>query len=520
MGILHLCPPFNPHTGMHRKVVIALTGISVTTISGLHFREYPARDCPQSCISKIPLLYKAEVVHVPSSGGSYLPEDVPLTFIPPGRYVVTSPSFAIHSTVKIWFFPDRGGPWTMSVIVQTDKEEYGREDSSVIFTLQVTDDATEELIQVDTIYGTIVLPDTTQKTVDPEEWTWDDDKKWYTYSWGFINDKDVCADPKEGFYQAEFFVKKKYYADVKAFADFGVCYHIGIDLAFDKDPPEYSLGESVIMTVHVTDENGEPLSTDIKSVLTLFDGSIVTDLVWTQINPGTYSATYLPQQEGEYFITVEAVEDIICYLEEASAIFSVKECEEAFINLEISDAVINEPVTFLLTVTDSDGNRLSGARIESELYYLTDYIGTLSWSDKGDGVYQAEYSPSTFGCYKLHGTVIITGDVNCFKGFFEGNFKAEYKKLPDLLILNDDITIEPEPHIGETVTISARVQNVGLADAENFWVLILINDQPEYSVLIEFLAADQSITIEYEWTVMYSGGFVIQVIVDPPEGLV
>ena len=112
---------------------------------------------------------------------------------------------------------------------------------------------------------------------------------------------------------------------------------------------------------------------------------------------------------------MEAVEDVICYLEEASATFSVKECEKAFINLEISDAVINEPVTFLLTVMDSNGNRLSGARIESELYYLTDYIGTLSWSDKGDGAV----------------------DENCFKGFFEGNFRAEYKKLPDLLILNE-----------------------------------------------------------------------------------
>ena len=43
------------------------------------------------------------------------------------------------------------------------------------------------------------------------------------------------------------------------------------------------------MTVHAADENGCPLSADIKSVFLLPDGTIITDLEWTQTDPGTYN---------------------------------------------------------------------------------------------------------------------------------------------------------------------------------------------------------------------------------------
>jgi hypothetical protein len=39
------------------------------------------------------------------------------------------------------------------------------------------------------------------------------------------------------------------------------------------------------------------------------------------------------------------------------------------------------------------------------------------------------------------------------------------------------------------IIISARIQNIEDIDTENFWVLILINDKPEYSVFFGFLAA-------------------------------
>ena len=199
-----------------------------------------------------------------------------------------------------------------------------------------------------------------------EDWSWNEEEEWYEYVWDFANDEGVHADPKEGFYLAEMVVKKKYYKDVRVQSDFGVCYHVGIDLAFDKDPPEYTVLDNVTMTVSITDEEGSPLDLGIDSVLVLPDGNI-ENLLWTQVTTGMYTTVYVPDQEGQHSITVEATGDSMCYLEDITATFTVKACEEAILSLEISPAVINEPVTFILTVTDKSGNNLSGALIESEL---------------------------------------------------------------------------------------------------------------------------------------------------------
>jgi hypothetical protein len=76
----------------------------------LNFRPYPGYDCPQACTEDIPVSYTAEVVYVPPWNPDFKIEDVPLTFIPPGRYVVTSPSFLVGDDT-LWYFPDDGtGP--------------------------------------------------------------------------------------------------------------------------------------------------------------------------------------------------------------------------------------------------------------------------------------------------------------------------------------------------------------------------------------------------------------------------
>jgi len=255
----------------------------------IHFRKYPDEPCVKNCVQGIPVLYMAEVVYVsPYEQPVYTPEEVPLTYIPPGEYIVTSPDFAMYHNIRIWHFTDEGGPKRMHVDFKSDKPKYGRKDATTVLTVQVTDES-GEYIEVDSISGVIILPDTTQKTVNPEDWSWNNNDKLYEYSWNFTNDDGVCADPKEGIYTAEVYVKKKYYEDVQAATSFGVCYHVEIDLTFDKDIPEYSLGESVKMTVHAADENGCPLSADIKSVFLLPDGTIITDLEWTQTDPGTYN---------------------------------------------------------------------------------------------------------------------------------------------------------------------------------------------------------------------------------------
>jgi hypothetical protein len=400
---------------------------------------------------------------------------------------------------------------------KSDKPKYGRKDATAVLTVQVTDES-GAYIKVDSISGVIILPDNTQKTVDPKDWSWNSDL--YEYSWDFTNDEGVCADPKEGTYTAEVYVKKKYYEDVKAVTSFGVCYHVAIDLAFDKNPPDYTIGESVAMTMYIADENGNSLSADIKSVLLLPDSTVITDQEWTQTDPGTYVTSYLPQQEGVYHITIEVTEDIKCYLEEALGTFHVRTCDEALALLTIDDAVFHEPVELVLSVTDGNGNLLPGGDVISFLYLPGGSRIPLSWTDQKDGTYKTVYTPSVFGLHTVCGYVIVPHGSNCSKGFFDGYFNvSETKKLPDLVIRNEDIIITPEPQLKETVTISVTVWNIGTADAEEFYVVILINDKIVYHTFIEVLAAGDSITIECEWTFLHSGGYIIQAIADPPEGL-
>jgi hypothetical protein len=484
----------------------------------MNLREYPDYPCQQSCSEYIPVSYRCEVVYVPFDGGKYLPEDVPVTYIPAGRYVVTSPSFSMHYNMRLWFFFDDGsGPLKMSIHIRTDNQQYSQEDTSVQVVVQVHDDNTKEYLEVDSISGVITLHDSTQKTLVEEDWSWDDEYH-YQYVWDFTNDAGECSTPKEGDYTAEVYVKKKYYRDMRAHTNFYVCYHAEIDLEFNKDTPEYALGEPVGMAVCVTDENNHPVPAGVESVLVLPDGEVVTGLSWTQTEPGIYSASYTPVQEGVHHITVGVQKDSICYLEKASDTFYVKECEKARIDLEITGTTLHEPVICVLTVTDSTGNGLSGGDIESELCIPDDPPSPipLSWKDQGNGRYTAEYTPSLPGHYKISGTVTIFGE-KCFKNSFEGFFTVTEKKLPDLVIRNEFIDVEPDPEIGETCTISVTVQNIGEADAGEFYVLVLIDNKQLGSTLVEGLAAGESIVVRFEWNVKYSGKYTIKAIADAGE---
>jgi hypothetical protein len=144
----------------------------------LHFRQYPDRDCTQHCFDCPPILYTADVIYIRYYGGDYpdiAPEDVHLTYIPPGKYVLTSQNFTLYHNAKIWWFADDGtGPKGMSAHLETDKPVY-EVGEMVHFFLQVTDQDTGEPIQVDSITGEIVLPDETRKTITTDMWAWNED---------------------------------------------------------------------------------------------------------------------------------------------------------------------------------------------------------------------------------------------------------------------------------------------------------------------------------------------------------
>jgi hypothetical protein len=315
-------------------------------------------------------------------------------------------------------------------------------------------------------------------------------------------------------------VKKKYYKDVMVYTDFDVCYHVNMNLEFNRNPPEYELGELVEMTIHVTDETGAPVIAGVESMMILPDGRTIPDLPWTQTNPGTYIVPYVPRQPGNYSITARMTEDSTCYLEDINSVFFVKSCDEALINLEIHNTVLDELTTLVLTITDGDNNPLSGADIASDLYHLDEYVATLVWTDQGGGIYAAEYTPANEGLHTICGTVLVLDEAGCFSNFFQGYFTVEERLLPDLVIRNEDITIYPDPKTHDFVEILVKVWNMGKKDAGEFQVIVLIDGEELDSYSVKGLAAGESITIKFTWYVEHSGAYIISAIVDPWEMVV
>jgi hypothetical protein len=191
----------------------------------LHFRQYPDRDCTQHCFDCPPILYTADVIYIRYYGGEYpdiAPEDVHLTYIPPGKYVLTSQNFTLYFNAKIWWFADDGtGPKGMSAHLETDKPIYEVGEMVHLF-LQVTDQDTGEPIQVDSITGEIVLPDQTRKTITTDMWAWNSAEEQYECTYDLRNDDGENSDPQEGIYLASVTVEKAFYQDAAASCEFEV----------------------------------------------------------------------------------------------------------------------------------------------------------------------------------------------------------------------------------------------------------------------------------------------------------
>ncbi|MBU7043243.1 MAG: hypothetical protein HXS47_06590, partial [Theionarchaea archaeon] len=477
----------------------------------------PTYSCTTHCVENLPISHKAEVIYVPHTGGDYSFEQVPLTFIPKGNYVVTSPSFFMHYNMRLWIFLDDGtGPEKMWATLNTDREKYGREDSSVLLTLQITDEKTGTFMQADSIHSTIFLPDHTEKTVLTEDWSWNEQEQYYEYVWNFQNDAQVMCDPKEGFYAAEAWVKKRYYQDEHVVTGFSVCYHITIDATLDRSPPVYELGDPVEVTVTILDESGETVTGDLSIELIQPAGQPV-EVEWVHTNE-VYTLSFRPTQEGLHSLDISLKDDVKCYLEEAHTHFLVSTCEEALTDITLSEPIVNEVITAELVITDPQGNPLSGVEIESELHTPEGSL-TLSWTEFADGIYSTEFTPTQTGFYQICGHFSVLRDT-CYRGFFEAACTVTEKRMPDLLISNEDISVDPEPELGDMVTISVTAHNIGNKDAEDFWVVILINDRVVYWEFFPVLPAGASYTLDYEWLIIHSGAYIIQAFADAPESMI
>jgi hypothetical protein len=271
----------------------------------LHFREYPDTECTEPCVGCTPVLYEAKVIFVPYyEDPFFVPQALSLTYIPPGKYLVTSPSFHISNNIRIWYFWDDGTGPVMDAHLETEDEFYELPHSTQVV-LYVTDQFTGKRIQVDTITGKVTLPDETEEEIPPGMWTWNPEEEQYECDWHTI--------PMEGRYHISVTAKKALYNDAEASTTFEVCYGGCITLQFDRNPPVYEENETVHMTATATDSSGNPVSGGISGVVT--HGDISHDLEWKEVSPGIYEASYTPIVAGTYHVEIHPFDqEGVCYV--------------------------------------------------------------------------------------------------------------------------------------------------------------------------------------------------------------
>jgi hypothetical protein len=153
-------------------------------------------------------------------------------------------------------------------------------------------------------------------------WRWNEEEQHYTCQWNLKNDDGSFSNPREGGYLVQVTARKHLYKDASTSSDFMVCYNVQFKLEFDKNPPQYSLGQHVSITVTIT-EDGSPLSGILGYELSTPEGES-ENLEWEETSPGVYHASYLPLQPGRYEMSVWLQDDKgACYLGKASSSFEV-----------------------------------------------------------------------------------------------------------------------------------------------------------------------------------------------------
>ncbi len=93
-------------------------------------------------------------------------------------------------------------------------------------------------------------------------------------------------------------------------------------------------------------------------------------------------------------------------------------------------------------------------------------------------------------------------------------FKVVAPTAPDLTV--ESITVTPEePVVNETITITAKIANVGNADAGAFNVSLYVNNSSIETKMIESLKAGNDTTVSFSWTPTKAGNYTLKVVVDP-----
>lgn len=157
-----------------------------------------------------------------------------------------------------------------------------------------------------------------------------------------------------------------------------------------------------------------------------------------------------------------------------------------------------------------------------------DNTGTNSWDNgyPSGGNFWNDYKDKYPGAEEIDESGIwdspydISGDAGAHDRYPLIDSWTE-EQLPDLTLSTDDITFSnPNPVVGETVTITATIHNDGNADANNVLVQFVDNEtQIESDQIISSIKSGGTGTAQVTWTTTF-GSYNISIMVDPYDEIV
>ena len=285
-------------------------------------------------------------------------------------------------------------------------------------------------------------------------------------------------------------------------------------------PANPSEGNSVTFTVAMKNQgNGKA---DYSHVAYYIDGTYLASIYVGQISPGaTAKKTFTwTAQAGSH--TIKAVADFYMRVVESDEANNEKTVtlsppvpDLIVPNITWSPAspLVGDPVTFSVTIKNQGG---TGAAASNLTYYID---GQLRGHQEVQGLAAGATVTKTFTWAAQPGSHTIKAVADSDMIIFEGNETNNEKTVnfsgPPLsdLIVQNIVSSPASPLVGDTVTFTVTIKNLGSGRTNYSYVACYIDDTHLTSVSVNPMAAGATATRTFTWTAR-AGSHTIKAVAD------
>ena len=281
----------------------------------------------------------------------------------------------------------------------------------------------------------------------------------------------------------------------------------GILIEFNNTAPV--VGQPVKVTAWLTDSEGNKLAkqgVNLSIVVRMPNGNFLEVANDTQATNASGAVTWTLKNatmKGDYRITVS---NYTYGISNTAHLWFYGKAKSVSLEFNKTEVYVNDTVLITAYVKDEDGNVTRDLDGKSMKFYINDVL--IATKKISDGQANITRTFTTAGSYTI--TVVYNTTLWDEKTI---TVTTPVVAKPDLTV--ESINVTPEsPVVNETVTVEAKIVNIGDADAGAFNVSLYVNDALVETKSVESLAAGANTTVEFSWTPEEAKTYVLKVVAD------